>query len=91
MLLNFDSFTYWSFSKYGGEFSLSGNKNANWTVVAIAGGSSLETFTSSATTVKSTGSPMCVIAAISSKGLRRKISPKEHKVEVHELFLILLP
>jgi hypothetical protein len=37
------------------------------------------TFTSSATTVKSTGSPICVIAEISSNGRRREISPTQIK------------
>lgn len=48
---------YCSFSKYGGELLRSGRNRASCTVVAIAGGSSLITFTSSAITVSSTGSP----------------------------------
>lgn len=71
-------YTYWSFSKYGGELLLSGKNNAIWTVVAIAGGSSRDTLTSSAIIVNSTGSPICVKAAISSSGCNRNISPMWH-------------
>ena len=85
-------YTYWSFSKYGGELLRSGKKNANCTVVAMAAGSSRNTLTSSAITVSSTGSPMCVIAEISSSGLSKNISPKriikknEDKLLIHFLF-----
>lgn len=41
----------------------------------MAGGSSRSTLTSSASTVSSTGSPICVMAAISSICRTRKISP----------------
>lgn len=70
-----ESDSYWSFSKYGGELTRSGKNRANCTVVAIAGGSSRERFTSSAMTVSSTGSPTCVIADISSIGRNKNISP----------------
>ena len=76
---------YWSFSKYGGELLRSGRKRASWTVVAIAAGSLRATFTSSAITVSKTGSPMCVIAEISSNGLTNVISPAiEQKREKKE-------
>lgn len=67
--------TYWSFSKYGGELLRSGRNSASWTVDAIAAGSLRATFTSSAITVSKTGSPICVIAEISSNGLTNVISP----------------
>jgi membrane protein insertase Oxa1/YidC/SpoIIIJ len=66
---------------------LSGKKKANCTVVDIAAGSSRVTFTSSAITVSSTGSPAWVMAEISSRAFTNFISPeKESKKKLMSLF-----
>lgn len=83
--------TYWSLSKYGGELLRSGRNRASCTVEDMAGGSLRSTFTSSAITVNSTGSPVCVSAKISSTGFTNLISPGNDKTNKFVLEFASLP